>query len=125
MAYELGDDKHLTTLKAIAQYAKPVEQKNLTTVNIEHATRDTKLMLILLPQWAAEFPPFNLCRLSAVAKQAGYHSRVLDANIKGYRYYKEHIESKLDYKLWDPTTIWRWCDNNYKEIHHHLEPFLL
>jgi hypothetical protein len=125
MAYELGDDKHLTTLKAIAQYAKPVEQKNLTTVNIEHATRDTKLMLILLPQWAAEFPPFNLCRLSAVAKQAGYHSRVLDANIKGYRYYKEHIESKLDYKLWDPTTIWRWCDNNYKEIHQHLEPFLL
>jgi len=125
MAYELGDDKHLTTLKAIAQYAKPVEQKNLTTVNIEHATRDTKLMLILLPQWAAEFPPFNLCRLSAVAKQAGYHSRVLDANIKGYRYYKEHIESKLDYKLWDPTTIWKWCDNNYKEIHQYLEPFLL
>jgi hypothetical protein len=77
MAYELGDDKHLTTLKAIAQYAKPVEQKNLTTVSMEYANRKTKLMLVLLPQWAAEFPPFNLCRLSAVAKQAGYESKVL------------------------------------------------
>jgi DNA-dependent RNA polymerase auxiliary subunit epsilon len=125
MAYELGDDKHLITLNAIAQYAKPVEQKNLTNVTIEHATRTATLMLIILPQWAAEFPPFNLCRLSAVAKQAGYRSRVLDANIKGYRYYKEHIENKLDYKLWDPTTIWRWCGNNYIEIHQYLEPFLL
>jgi DNA-dependent RNA polymerase auxiliary subunit epsilon len=125
MTYELGDDKHLTTLKAIAQYAKPVEQKNLTNVTIEHATRNATLMLIILPQWAAEFPPFNLCRLSAVAKQAGYRSCVLDANIKGYRYYKEHIENKLDYKLWDPTTIWRWCGNNYIEIHQYLEPFLL
>jgi hypothetical protein len=125
MAYELGDDKHLVTLKAIEQYAKPVEQKNLTTVKIEYATRKTKLMLVLLPQWAAEFPPFNLCRLSAVAKESGYQSKVLDANIKGYRYYKENIENKLNYKLWDPTTIWRWCGNNYSEIHQYLEPFLL
>ena len=60
MAYHLGDDKHLNTLKAIEQYAKPVEQKNTTLVKINHATRRSKLMLALLPQWAAEFPPFNL-----------------------------------------------------------------
>jgi len=125
MAYELGDDKHLTTLKAIAQYAKPVEQKNLTTVSMEYANRKTKLMLVLLPQWAAEFPPFNLCRLSAVAKQAGYESKVLDANIRSYHYYDNKFKNKLDYKLWDPTTIWRWCGDNYKELHQHLEPVLL
>lgn len=125
MAYELGDDKHLTTLKAIAQYAKPVEQKNLTTVSMEYANRKTKLMLVLLPQWAAEFPPFNLCRLSAVAKQAGYESKVLDANIRSYHYYNNKFKNKLDYQLWDPTTIWRWCGDNYKELHQHLEPVLL
>jgi hypothetical protein len=125
MAYELGDDKHLTTLKAIAQYAKPVEQKNLTTVSMDYAIRETRLMLVLLPQWAAEFPPFNLCRLSAVAKQAGYESKVLDANIRSYHYYNEKFKNKLDYKLWDATTIWRWCGNNYQEIHQYLEPVLL
>ena len=118
------DDKHLTTLAAIAPYAKPAQQKNVTTVDIDYAVRKTKLMLVLLPQWAAEFPPFNLCRLSAVAKQAGYESRIIDANIKAYRYYQTNFESKLDYKLWDPTTIWRWCGGNYQELHTHLEPFL-
>jgi hypothetical protein len=60
-----------------------------------------------------------------VAKQAGYQSKIIDANIKAYRYYKHQFENKLDYKLWDPTTIWRWCDSNYQEIHTYLEPFLL
>jgi hypothetical protein len=125
MIHEYSSDKHITTLNAIAQYAKPTEQKNTTTVEIISAKRNTKLMLVLLPQWAAEFPPFNLCRLSAVAKQAGYQSKIIDANIKAYRYYKDQFENKLDYKLWDPTTIWRWCDSNYQEIHTYLEPFLL
>ena len=125
MTHEYSSDKHITTLNAIAQYAKPTEQKNTTTVEIISAKRNTKLMLVLLPQWAAEFPPFNLCRLSAVAKQAGYQSKIIDANIKAYRYYKDQFENKLDYKLWDPTTIWRWCDSNYQEIHTYLEPFLL
>ncbi len=125
MPFEQGNDKHLTTLAAIAQYAKPTEQKNLTTVEIKSAERKTKLALVILPQWAAEFPPFNLCRLSAVAKQAGYESKVIDANIKAYRFYENEFKDKLDYKLWDPTTIWRWCGNNYQELHKHLEPFLL
>lgn len=124
MPFEQGNDKHLTTLAAIAQYAKPTEQKNLTTVEINSADRKTRLALVILPQWAAEFPPFNLCRLSAVAKQAGYESKVIDANIKAYRYYETEFKNKLDYRLWDPTTIWRWCGNNYKELHQYLEPFL-
>jgi len=124
MPYQEGMDKHLVTLAAIQKYAKPVEQKNVTTVNIEYATRKSKLMLVILPQWAAEFPPFNLCRLSAVAKQAGYESRVLDGNIRAYRYYEKHVADKLDYKLWDPTTIWRWTPGNYEEIHKHIEPVM-
>jgi hypothetical protein len=124
---ELANDKHLTTLNAIAQYAKPTQQKNLTDVEIHHAVRNTKLMLVICPQWAAEFPPFNLCRLSAVAKEAGYESKIIDINIKAYQYYKKHIEANnlLNYKLWDPTTIWRWNGDNYKVIHPLIEPVLL
>lgn len=125
MSYDLGDDKHINTLRAIEQYARPIEQKNTTTVKINRASRRSKLMLALLPQWAAEFPPFNLCRLSAVAKEAGYQSKVIDANIKAFRYYDTELKDKLGYTLWDPTTIWRWCDNNYTDIHQYLEPLLL
>ena len=121
---EEANDKHLMTLKAIAEYAKPAQQKNVTNVQINYAVRKTKLMLVILPQWAAEFPPFNLCRLSSVVKEAGYESRIIDANIKGYQYYKKHVEDKIDFKLWDPTTIWRWVDDNYKDIHPLIEPVL-
>jgi anaerobic magnesium-protoporphyrin IX monomethyl ester cyclase len=124
---EESDDKHLNMLKAIAPYAKLTPQKNVTQVDMSYAIRKTKVMLVLLPQWAAEFPPFNLCRLSAVIKQAGYESKIIDANIKSYKYYKENIEPKgeLNYKLWDPTTIWKWCGDNYmKELHPLIEPIL-
>jgi len=125
MSYIEGNDKHLNTLKAIAEYAKSTPQKNVTQVEINYAIRKTKMILAILPQWAAEFPPFNLCRLSAVAKQAGYETKIIDANIKSYRYYQNNFADKLNYKLWDPTTIWRWCGDNYYELHKHLEPLLL
>jgi len=124
MTPEEANDKHLMTLKAIAEYAKPAQQKNVTSVQIDYAIRKTKLMLVILPQWAAEFPPFNLCRLSAVVKEAGYESRIIDANIKGYQYYKKNVENKINFKLWDPTTIWRWVGDNYKDIHGLIEPVL-
>ena len=124
MTPEEANDKHLMTLKAIAEYAKPAQQKNLTSVQIDYAIRKTRLMLVILPQWAAEFPPFNLCRLSSVVKEAGYESRVIDANIKGYQYYKKHVEDKINFKLWDPTTIWRWVGDNYNDIHSLIEPIL-
>ena len=123
-ASEASDDKHMNMLRAIAPYAKLTPQKNTTTVDMSYAVRKTRLVLVLLPQWAAEFPPFNLCRLSAVAKEAGYASSIIDANIKAYNYYKQNAD-KLDYVLWDPTTIWRWCGDNYQQIHHLLEPILL
>ena len=42
MTHEYSSDKHITTLNAIAQYAKPTEQKNTTTVEIISAKRNTK-----------------------------------------------------------------------------------
>ena len=57
-----ADVKHLAMLAAIAPYAKAKVQKNVTTVDIKYAYRNTKLLLILCPEWAPMFPPFNLAR---------------------------------------------------------------
>ena len=38
----------------------------------------------MCPEWAPEFPPFNLARLSGVCKAAGYETSILDLNVKAY-----------------------------------------
>jgi hypothetical protein len=119
-----AEDKHVAMLKAIAPYARMTQQKNVTDVVITHANRKSRLVLVLCPQWAEWFPPFNLCRLSAVAKQAGYASTIVDASIRCYNHYKNNIKptGKLNYNLWDPTTIWRWCGDAYmRELHQLFE----
>ncbi len=115
-----ADAKHLNMLKAIAPYAKPTVQKNVTDVSIDYAIRKTKLMLVLLPEWSAYFPPFNLARLSAVAKQAGYQTKILDANAECYKKWKDEIryDESIRFKLWNSASSWRWVDDNYYRYIH-------
>jgi anaerobic magnesium-protoporphyrin IX monomethyl ester cyclase len=119
-----ADTKHLAMLKAIAPYAKGIVQKNVTTIDLTPATRKTKIMLILMPEWATMFPPFNLARLSAVAKGAGYDSKCLDLNIKAFNYLRPYIKDRtLDFDPWDGTREWKWLGDNYhRDIHPILEP---
>jgi hypothetical protein len=121
---ETYDAKHLAMMNAIAPYAKHGVQKNTTTVDYNYKTRKTKLMLILMPEWAPEFPPFNVARLLSVTKAAGYESKGLDLNIKSYRYLQEKIRSGvLDFDPWDGAREWKWLANNYyTDLHPHLEP---
>jgi radical SAM superfamily enzyme YgiQ (UPF0313 family) len=116
------EDRHQAMLLAIAPYAKPNVQKNVTTVDIKYSYRDTKLVLVLLPEWAAQFPPFNLARLSAVAKQAGYETTILDINARCYKEYKEKIKSQntLNFTLWNPASSWRWVGENYYTFIHEI-----
>jgi len=115
-----ANDRHLNMLKAISPYAKPSVQKNVTNVSIDYATRKTKLVLVLLPEWAATFPPFNLARLSAVAKEAGYQSTILDINSKCFKEwkYKISIESSASFSLWNSASSWRWVGENYYNFVH-------
>lgn len=122
---ELPDDmdaRHLAMLKAIAPYAKPSVQKNVTDITIDRAHRNTKLVLVLLPEWAAQFPPFNLARLSAVVKEAGYASTILDINARCYKEWKLDIKhrNQVDFDLWNPASSWRWVDQNYYKFIHPL-----
>lgn len=115
-----ANDRHLAMLKAIAPYAKANVQKNVTDVSIDYAVRKTKLQLVILPEWSANFPPFNLARLSAVAKQAGYLTSILDANVKCFRRWNDDLKpnKKINFELWNSGSSWRWVgDNYYKFIH--------
>lgn len=116
------EDRHKAMLAAIAPYAKPSVQKNVTDVDIAYAHRKTKLALLLLPEWSARFPPFNLARLSAVSKQAGYQTRILDINARCYKEYKQEIRplNKLNFTLWNPASSWRWVGDSYYKFIHYL-----
>jgi len=115
-----ANDRHLAMLEAIKPYAKASVQKNVTDIPIECSIRKSKLALVLMPQWAAHFPPFNLARLSAVVKQAGYQTKILDINARCYKEYKDNIEVKenLEFELWNSTSNWRWVGSHYYNFIH-------
>ena len=121
------DMRHKMMMDAIAGYAKPTEQKNLTPVYVDYKTRETKIAFVLCPEWAPEFPPFNLARLSGVCKSAGYESRIWDLNVRAFNAYSTDWEpnQKIPFRLWDPSASWHWLGDTYfKDIHHLLEPLL-
>ena len=124
---DIANDKHQSMLKAIAPYAKKTAQQNLTPVYVDYKTRNTKLVLVLCPEWAPMFPPFNLARLSGIAKSAGYETKILDINIRTYnRYLHEWLPNKVfPYRLWDSSAMWHWVGSAYySDIHPVIEPVL-
>jgi hypothetical protein len=124
---DVVDARHQNMMNAIAPYAKKVQQKNVTPVYIDYKTRNTKLVLVLCPEWSPMFPPFNLARLSGVAKSAGYETHILDLNIKAFNQYRKDWQpnNRLPFRLWDPSASWHWLGDTYmKDIHPILEPLL-
>lgn len=124
---DVADQRHLSMMEAISPYAKKTIQKNLTPVYIDYKTRNTKLILVLCPEWSPHMPPFSLARLSGVAKSAGYETHIMDLNVKAYNQFRDDWwpNQKISYKLWDPSNTWHWLGDSYlKDIHPILEPLL-
>jgi hypothetical protein len=124
---DLADARHKAMMDAIAPYAKKVQQSNVTPVYIDYKTRNTKLVLVMCPEWAVEMPPFNLARLSGIAKSAGYETHIIDLNIRTYNTYMQDWEpnNKLPFRLWSPSATWHWMGESYwKDIHPLLGPLL-
>jgi radical SAM superfamily enzyme YgiQ (UPF0313 family) len=116
------DDKHLKIMEAILPFAKPAEQKNLTEVVFNNVTRKSKVLFFLLPEWAKNFPPYNLARLVAVAKENGYQAEAVDLNVKAWR---DHKNWDIDFDPWHGSKEWRWMGQSYHEhLHVHLLPLL-
>lgn len=125
---DVADARHRSMMEAIAPYAKPTVQKNLTPVYVNYKTRNTKMVLVLCPEWSPYMPPFSLARLSGVAKAAGYETHIMDLNVQAYNAYKNdwRPNNKLPFRLWDPSASWHWLGSTYmNDIHPVLEPLLL
>jgi anaerobic magnesium-protoporphyrin IX monomethyl ester cyclase len=124
---DIADARHRSMMEAIAPYSKASVQKNLTPVYVDYKKRNTKLVLVLCPEWAPQFPPFNLARLSGIAKTAGYETRIMDLNVRAYNEYRKDWQpnNKLPFRLWDPSSSWHWLGETYtNDIHPLLEPLL-
>ena len=114
-------------MEAIAPYAKATVQKNLTPVYVDYKTRNTKMVLVLCPEWSPYMPPFSLARLSGVAKSAGYETHIMDLNVKAYNAFRDDWwpNQKIPFRLWDPSASWHWLGDTYmQDIHPVLEPIL-
>lgn len=124
---DISDARHRSMMEAIAPYAKQTVQKNLTPVYVDYKTRNTKLVLVLCPEWSPYMPPFSLARLSGVAKSAGYETNIMDLNVLAYKAYKDDWwpNKKIPFRLWDPSSSWHWLGETYlNDIHPVLEPIL-
>ena len=111
-------------MRAIEPWAKPQAQKNLTPVEVKAATRKTKLLLMLLPEWAHRFPPYNLARLGSVTKAAGYETHIWDINAEARGSYLQGWPG-IDYDPWDGMRDWHWIAPQYfSDLHQHMLPLL-
>ena len=106
-------------MESMLPFARPVKTSNKTDVEIFHSSRNTKLVLMLLPMWAPTYPPYNLARLSAVTKAAGYETHVFDVNVHGYKISRDW--KHLDWDPWHYVYMTRWFAPTYQET---VEPVL-
>jgi radical SAM superfamily enzyme YgiQ (UPF0313 family) len=73
-------------------------------------------------------PPFNLARLSGIAKSSGFETTIMDLNIRAYNEYRTDWKpnKKLPFSLWDSSASWHWLGDTYtRDIHPVLEPLLM
>lgn len=119
------DSRHQQMMDAIAPFARKAQQKNMTTVDVQFASREETLYLVMCPEWAPEFPPFNLARLAGITREAGYKTTIMDLNVKAYNLYQTVWRHEMPFRLWDPSASWHWLGDTYfNDIHPLLEPLL-
>lgn len=115
-------DRESRMLQAFAPYARKVPRKNLTSINLDYATRKSSIVFVLIPEWANTFPPYNLARLSAITKKAGYKTQVFDINQLAY---KQRNKWELNFDPWALSHMPKWFDKEYyKYVHPNLVTLL-
>jgi anaerobic magnesium-protoporphyrin IX monomethyl ester cyclase len=118
-------DKDKKAIEALMPYKSETKfNAKLTAVDIVSTTRKTTLALVLFPMWAIYTRPYNLARLSAVTRSAGYHTGVYDVNIAAYDA-SLHWEGdqKLDYDPWNDVYMTKWLDDRFfSEILPRIKP---
>lgn len=119
-------DKDVIALRALAS-SKPIVRKRRTgveDVQIFKATRKTKLTLCLIGMWTVDMPPYNLARLAAVTRAAGYKTDFLDYNIDAFVKMKKKYPEVA--KTFNPAHSHPWLEErNYnKKIFPYYKEYL-
>lgn len=87
------------------------------------ASRKTRLTLCILGSWAIYMPPYNIARLSALTREAGYYTRVFDFNVESHYDLKDANSDLTD--AWNGANYWWWQEPEYyTRIHPTYEPIL-
>lgn len=93
------------------------------SVGVNSGYRKTKFTLCVLGSWAIYMPPYNLARLSALTREAGYSTSVFDFNVESHYALKEANPALDD--AWNGANYWWWQGDEYfKRIHPTYEPIL-
>lgn len=117
---DILNDKHLLFAKNMLDAnTSNIKRQNLIPLKTNNISRKTKIVFLMLPCWGIFFPPYNIARLSAVTRAAGYETIVYDLNVESFH----HLRTKIPKNYWDYTKHWVWESNYEKDIHPFLEPF--
>jgi len=116
-----ADEKYQVMAETMRVMARTQPQKNLTPVHIDFATKKTSVVFVLMPPWGKFFPPYNIARLSAITRAAGYNTAVFDINIKSYLHFKNN--KLVDYDPWEYSREAMWANQQYDtDLRPHIEP---
>ena len=118
------EDRSTLTLRAIEKFAgKP--QRGLDQLDISYdVNRQTRMCMVMCPEWDPSFPPYNIARLAGVVKSAGYACKSFDLNIESYLAYKNE-EWPLWFNPWSGPYDWKWIGEQYwDELHQYVQPVL-
>ena len=110
---------HTQMLSSVQALSKGKPQKNLSAVIVHPTTRTKRVAMIMAPFWNVDIAPYNIARLTALAKASGFAACAYDLNVLCY--------SKLGDELWHHNADWKWEQEGpyWSEVHPRIEPTLL
>lgn len=116
------DDKDQRILDALLPYARKSKRANLTDVEINYAHRQSSICFLMLPEWATSMVPYNVARLAAITKNAGYKTYAYDLNIAAFKASRNNKWPGIDFDPWNKVYNTRWMidEEYYAHIHPHL-----
>ena len=121
----LPEDKHISTIKSMLKHAAPRPQANLSNFKVENVTRNTTIALILMPKWAVFFAPYNIARLTAVTRQAGYKTYAFDWNVDTWNSLRDTMGQDNDPFDGNGSRDYLWLDDMYeRNLKDKVEPLL-
>jgi radical SAM superfamily enzyme YgiQ (UPF0313 family) len=121
----LPEDKHISTIKSMLKYARPRPQANLSAFKVQTITRKTHIALVLMPKWAVFFAPYNIARLTAVTRQAGYKTSAFDWNVETWNHLRKTMGKDNDPFEGHGSRDYLWLDDMYdRHLKDKVEPLL-